>query len=268
MNDFSIAVRVAGVGIQVSTSWLLADISFECRRGEWTLLSGPSGSGKSTLLRAINGLDLPTRGCIWTLGSCIPGRSRREALRVWRQTGTVLQEIALFETKTAGQNVELALRSSGLERSCARDRAVQWLERLQLGDKINEYPCNLSGGQCQRVALARALAVRPRLLLLDEPTSALDSETAGLFLSAVKQLVDQGTCVVMSSHRIDEIDDLIDQRVLLRNGLAESIERRTLSRPATKFEADNEMDRDESGATKGAGADGVAQHKLATGKSA
>ena len=226
MDDPSITVRVAEVGIQVGDAWLVDGVSFACHQGEWTLLGGPSGSGKSTLLRAINGLRLPTRGCIWTLGSPIPGRTRREARDVWRQTGTVLQEVALFETKTACQNVELALRTAGVDHASARARATEWLERMRLGDKLHEYPCNLSGGQCQRVALARALAVRPRLLLIDEPTSALDREVACVFLEAVKEVVEQGTTVVMSSHRADELDGLCNQRILLHQGRIEDIEHR------------------------------------------
>jgi len=226
MDDPSIAVRVEEVGVQISDVWLLEDVSFACRQGEWTLLDGPSGAGKSTLLRAINGLRTPTRGCIQTLGTSIPGRTRREARGVWRLTGTVLQEVALFETKTALQNVELALRSAGVDPSSARARTVEWLERMRLDDKLHEFPCNLSGGQCQRIALARALAVRPRLLLLDEPTSALDRELAGVFLEAVKQLVEQGTAVVMSSHRVDEVVELCNQRIFLRQGRIEDIEHR------------------------------------------
>ena len=81
MDDPSITVRVAEVGIQVGDAWLVDGVSFACHQGEWTLLGGPSGSGKSTLLRAINGLRSPTRGCIWTLGSPIPGRTRRAGTR-------------------------------------------------------------------------------------------------------------------------------------------------------------------------------------------
>src|SRR5262249_48284444 len=151
---------------------LLEGVSFECCEGEWTLIHGPSGAGKSTLLRALNGLRVPDRGRISILGTTIPGRSRREARRVWRQTGTVLQSVALFETKTARQNVELALRTTGMPRALARQRAGEWLERVRLNGKVDEYPARLSGGECQRVALARALAIGPRLLVLDEPTSA------------------------------------------------------------------------------------------------
>jgi ABC-type sulfate/molybdate transport systems ATPase subunit len=226
MDDPSITVRVEQVGIQVNDAWLLDGISFACHQGEWTLLDGPSGSGKSTLLRAINGLRVPTRGRIWTLGSEIPGRTRLTAREVWRQTGTVLQEIALFETRTATHNVELALRSTGVDRATARAHAIDWLTRMRLEDKLDEYPCNLSGGQCQRIALACALAIEPRLLIMDEPTSALDREVAGVFFEAVKQLVAQGTTVVMSSHRADEVVELCHQRISLLKGRIESIERR------------------------------------------
>lgn len=226
MDDPSITVRVEQVGIQVNDAWLLDGISFACRQGEWTLLDGPSGSGKSTLLRAINGLRVPTRGRIWTLNSEIPGRTGLKAREVWRQTGTVLQEIALFETRTATHNVELALRSVGVDRATARARAIDWLARMRLEDKLDEYPCNLSGGQCQRVALARALAIEPRLLIMDEPTSALDREVASVFFEAVKQLVGQGTTVVMSSHRADEVVELCHQRISLLKGRIENIEHR------------------------------------------
>ena len=226
MDDPTITALVEEVGIQINDAWLLDGVSFACRQGEWTLLDGPSGAGKSTLLRAINGLRTPTRGRIRTLGSPIPGRTRREAREVWRQTGTVLQEVALFETKTACQNVELALRSAGADHSSAHASAVEWLERMQLREKLHEFPCSLSGGQCQRIALARALAVRPRLLLLDEPTSALDRELAGVFLEAVKQLVELGTTVVMSSHRVDEIVELCNQRIFLHQGRIQNVEHR------------------------------------------
>ena len=233
MDDPSITVRVEQVGVQVNDAWLLDDVSFACHQGEWTLLDGPSGSGKSTLLRAINGLRVPTRGRIWTLGSGIPGRTGLKAREVWRQTGTVLQEIALFETRTASNNVELALRSIGEDRATARARAIEWLTRMRLEDKLDEYPCNLSGGQCQRIALARAFAIEPRLLIMDEPTSALDRDVAGFFFEAVRQLVEQGTTVVMSSHRADEMVELCHQRISLRMGRIEDIERRPIlaSRP-------------------------------------
>jgi ABC-type multidrug transport system ATPase subunit len=225
MADARATLKVSDLSLRIGEHWLLDGVSFNSDEGTWTLVYGPSGSGKSTLLRAINGLLWPTRGAIWAIGTAIPGRSRRQARSIWRQTGTVLQEVALFETKTALQNVALALRTVGADRASARLRATSWLDRLKLGDKLHEYPGRLSGGERQRVALARAFVVQPRLLLLDEPTSALDHATARIALEAVKELAEQGTTVVMSSHRVDEIVGMCDQRIALHNGHVSHIER-------------------------------------------
>jgi ABC-type multidrug transport system ATPase subunit len=212
------AVRVSELSVRAGPTTLLEDVSLECRAGEWTLLAGPTGAGKSTLMRVINGLRNPTRGTVWTLGSAIPGRGRREARAVWLRTGTVLQEIALFETKSARGNVEIALTTRGLKRPAARHEAIAWLERLNMAEKVNEYPWRLSGGERQRVALARALAPRPELLVLDEPTSALDNATAAIVLDSIRELVAGGTTVIMSSHREDEVVPFCDQRVALQRG--------------------------------------------------
>ena len=218
MADSQVTITVSDVGICMQNTWLLEGVSFECHEGEWTLVCGPSGAGKSTLLRAINGLCILSCGFIWTLDTKIPGRTRRDARAVWRQTGTVLQEVALFETKTALENVELAPRAAGVARRSARAQATEWLERLKLGNKIQEYPCRLSGGERQRVALARALVLRPKLLVLDEPTSALGFATARVVLETVKELAAQGSTVVMSSHRVDEVRGMCDQQIVLGNG--------------------------------------------------
>jgi D-methionine transport system ATP-binding protein len=213
-----VAVCVCEVRVRAGLATLLEDVSLECRRGEWTLLAGPTGAGKSTLMRVINGLLRPSRGTVWTLGSAIPGRGRREARAVWLRTGTVLQEIALFETKSARGNVEIALATRGFKRPAARREAIAWLERLNLAEKVSEYPWRLSGGERQRVALARALASRPELLVLDEPTSALDRATAAIVFGCIRELVADGTTVIMSSHREDEVVRLCDQRVVLQRG--------------------------------------------------
>jgi ABC-type multidrug transport system ATPase subunit len=218
MTQNRLTVSVRDVSVRVGRSQALDGISFDCSMGEWVLLAGPSGAGKSTLLRTINGLQAPTTGGVWTLGSLIPGRGRREARHVWRQTGTVQQEVALFETKSARANVELALRVAGHDRSSARHEGLKWLERFNIADKAEDYPWRLSGGERQRIALARALAPRPQLLILDEPTSALDLETAQVVLEAIKELVEENTTVLMSSHREVEVVEMCDRRIRLRKG--------------------------------------------------
>jgi D-methionine transport system ATP-binding protein len=211
-NEVVTADRVT---VELSGRRVLRDLSFVCRPGDWTLLTGPSGAGKSTLLRTINGLCTLRSGDLEVLGSHLPGRSRREARQAWRQTGTLLQEIALFDTRSARGNVEIGLRAAGQDRSARRHLATEWLDRMGLDDRHGAYEWSLSGGQRQRVALARALAPRPRLLLLDEPTSALDTATARKVLLAIQELVNEGTAVVMSSHREDEAVGFATRRITL-----------------------------------------------------
>jgi ABC-type polar amino acid transport system ATPase subunit len=212
------AVAFEQVQVRINDCEVLRDVSFSSGPGDWTLLVGPSGAGKSTVLRTLNGLHTPARGRAFSLGTWLPGRSRRQARQVWRATGTVLQELALFETRSAIGNVELGCRAAGKSAAEARVAALAWLDRLGLAGQAHNYPATLSGGQRQRVALARALAPRPRLLLLDEPTSALDCETAEVVLDAIGELVAEGTCVVMSSHRPEEVGSRCTQRVAMDAG--------------------------------------------------
>jgi polar amino acid transport system ATP-binding protein len=158
---------------------------------------------------------LPLRGSVRVLGSSIPGRTAREAQQTWRDTGTVQQDAALFETRSALGNVELALRVAGLSRKQARQEATEWLRRVGLGDKLHEPPRRLSGGQQQRVALARALSTRPKLLILDEPTSHLDYALAREVLSLARDLVEQGTSLIMATHRIQEAEEIANAHVAL-----------------------------------------------------
>ena len=218
MVDDCVNVRCCDVSVCVGKVTVISDVTFDCCEGEWVVLAGPSGAGKTTLLRAINGLCPPTGGKVWALGSWMPGRTRKEAQKAWRRTGTVQQDLALFESVTALDNVALGLRGTGRSRSEVRDEARSWLERFGLEDKGNAYPRSLSGGERQRVAIARALAPRPQLLILDEPTAHLDDGSARIVLTAVKELVQQGTTVVMSSHRDQEVAPLQTCRIELEDG--------------------------------------------------
>jgi ABC-type methionine transport system ATPase subunit len=216
-ND-SPTVRCVGVSVDCGNRRVLNEVSIQVEPGEWLGITGPSGAGKTTLLRTINGLCPTAGGWLRVLGTSLPGRTRAQARQVWRRTGTVLQDVALFETKTAQGNVELALRAAGYERRLARATAADWLGRLGLDDLVRAYPVAMSGGERQRVALARALAVRPALLILDEPTSALDHKTATIALDAVDELVRRGTTVLMCTHRDAEVAARCHRRVTLHEG--------------------------------------------------
>lgn len=218
MDESCLNVRCCELAVCVGAAKIIEEVTFDCCKGEWIIISGPSGAGKTTLLRAINGLCPPTAGRVWALGSWIPGRSRQEAQRAWRRTGTVMQDVGLFPTKSSVANVEMGLRSAGRNGTSARQEAREWLKRLGLGDKIAEYPGRLSGGERQRVALARALAPRPQLLILDEPTSHLDHGSARIVLSAIRDLVRDGATVIMASHRLEEVESLRTCEIVLESG--------------------------------------------------
>ncbi|MDT4989802.1 MAG: cell division transport system ATP-binding protein [Micromonosporaceae bacterium] len=218
MAEECVNVRCCDLEVCIGNATIIRDVTFSCCRGDWVVLTGPSGAGKTTLLRAINGLCPPTAGRVWAMGSWLPGRSRRDAQRAWRRTGTVMQDLALFETSSAAANVSLALRTTGQSRATAARGARDWLERLGIGDKAGAYPHALSGGERQRVALARALAPRPQLLILDEPTAHLDDGSAKIVLAAIKELVHNGATVVMSSHRTDEVEPYQTCQITLNAG--------------------------------------------------
>jgi ABC-type multidrug transport system ATPase subunit len=218
MADDCLMVRCCELQVCIGSAQVIRDVTFDCCRGDWIVLTGRSGAGKTTLLRTINGLCPPSAGRVWALGSWMPGRSRVDAHRAWRSTGTVMQELALFSTRSAAANVEIGLRAAGRDRGSARRDSRHWLERLGLGDKFDEFPGDLSGGERQRVAFARAIATRPQLLILDEPTSHLDHGSAMIVLAAIRELVQQGSTVVMSSHRDQEMGFPGTCRIVLEDG--------------------------------------------------
>jgi ABC-type multidrug transport system ATPase subunit len=223
MADACTNVRCCDLQVCIGGATIIEDVSFACCSGEWTVLTGPSGAGKTTLLRAINGLCPPSAGRVWALGSWMPGRSRRDAQRAWRRTGTVMQDVALFETQRARASVETGLRAAGVPYRRARSQAHEWLDRFGLADKLDEYPHSLSGGERQRVALARAIAPRPQLLILDEPTSQLDDGSAKIVISAIRDLVEEGSTVVMSSHRVAEVAPYQTCQIVLESGRVASV---------------------------------------------
>ncbi len=168
---------------------VLEGLSLSIPEGEFVALMGPSGSGKTTLLNLVGGIDQPTSGDIEVAGTDI-GRMRGAALARWRSTtiGYIFQLYNLMPVLTALQNVELPLlllRMSGAER---RKRARFALDLVGLGDRLDHYPRQLSGGQEQRVAIARAVVSDPRLLLADEPTGDLDRKAGEEILQLLDRL--------------------------------------------------------------------------------
>ncbi|MFO1050895.1 MAG: ABC transporter ATP-binding protein [Planctomycetota bacterium] len=192
---------------------VLDDLSMDVRRGAFVALMGPSGSGKTTLLNLLGGLDRPDHGKILVAGVDIATLDDDDLAR-WRATsvGFVFQLYNLLPVLRAIENVELPLQLFGLPRRERRRRARIALELVGLGDRVDHYPRELSGGQEQRVAIARALVTDPEFLLADEPTGDLDPHSSREILDLMQQLNRElGKCIVMVTHareaasRADEI---------------------------------------------------------------
>ena len=197
---------------------VLNDISLNIAEGSVVTLIGPSGSGKSTLLRCLNLLEPIDDGEIHLDGVDIslPGL---DANPIRRRIGMVFQNFNLFPHMSVMENIILSpTRTLGIDKSIARAKAVELLERFGLGDKANSYPDQLSGGQQQRVAIVRALAIEPEVLLLDEITSSLDPELVGEVLDVVRELKASGMTLVLATHEMGFARDTSDVVCVLDGG--------------------------------------------------
>jgi polar amino acid transport system ATP-binding protein len=216
-------LRLEGVEKSFGRLHVLRGIDLAVARGEVVCVLGPSGSGKSTLLRCINLLEPPDRGQILLEGTEITAGKGKNPVGVdyvRRRVGMVFQQFNLFPHKSAIENVSIA-QQTVLGRSAgeARSKATSILERVGLGDKLNEYPDRLSGGQQQRVAIARALAMDPHVLLFDEVTSALDPELIKEVLDVMRELADEGMTMIVVTHEMGFARDVGDRVVFMDGGV-------------------------------------------------
>ncbi|HHW76908.1 MAG TPA: ABC transporter ATP-binding protein [Xanthomonadaceae bacterium] len=181
---------------------IFADLTLDIHHGEFIALLGQSGSGKSTLLNLLGGIDLPDAGLIRIGSQIITALSEVERTRFRRRhIGFVFQFFNLIPTLTVEENLLLPLELNGLTTATERDRALELLDRVGLGNRRRSFPERLSGGEQQRLAIVRALAHGPVLLLADEPTGNLDSATGERILDLLLSLHRQATTtIVMVTH--------------------------------------------------------------------
>ncbi len=214
---------------------VLKDISFSMEKGQTVSIIGSSGSGKTTLLRCLNFLEQPDSGIIRVNGETLfdssdPATGKESEIRRKRlHFGLVFQSFNLFPQYTALQNVMLAgqllakeapdYRAHKKEKLLAiEQQARDLLGQMGLSDRMENYPHQLSGGQCQRVAIARALALTPDILCFDEPTSALDPELTGEVLHVIRQLADQETTMIIVTHEMAFARDVADHVIFMDGG--------------------------------------------------
>ena len=205
----------------------LRGVDLEIHRNEYVAIMGPSGSGKSTFMNLIGCLDTPTGGEYVLNGQKVAGMKEDDLARVRnREIGFVFQTFNLLPRSTALENVELPLVYGGFAKKERRERAVQALEHVGLGDRMDHRPSQLSGGQRQRVAIARALVTRPSIILADEPTGNLDSVTSEEIMALFADLHAQGQTIIMVTHEPD-IAAHAERVVTLKDGVIASDRRQT-----------------------------------------
>jgi ABC-type polar amino acid transport system ATPase subunit len=182
---------------------VLRGVDLDVAPGEVKVIIGPSGSGKSTLLRCLALLEPVDSGSVFLERDRLSGLKEKDLTVHRSEVGMVFQHFNLFQNMSALDNVTCGLvEVRHLKKREARERALEFLARVGLRDKADQYPDELSGGQQQRVAIARALVMRPKAMLFDEPTSALDVELVREVLDVMEGLAREGMTMVVVSHEL------------------------------------------------------------------
>ena len=198
---------------------ILFDVSTDITAGEIVIVTGPSGSGKTTLLTLVGALRRVQEGSVRVLGEEMQNASARTVGRVRKRIGYIFQSHNLLDALTATQNVQMSLQlHRDLSRKEIHRRAVEILEAVGLGERLDYFPSQLSGGQKQRVAIARALAARPRIILADEPTASLDKQSGRDVVTLMHDLAKgEGVTVLLVTHD-NRILDVADRIIHLEDG--------------------------------------------------
>ena len=198
---------------------VLKGIDLDIKKGEVVVIIGPSGSGKSTLLRSMNLLESATQGQVIFEGVDITAKEN-DLFKMREKMGMVFQQFNLFPNMTVMENITLSpIKTKGMAKAEAEEKAVELLARVGLPDKADAYPQSLSGGQQQRIAIARGLAMDPDMLLFDEPTSALDPEMVGEVLAVMQDLAKSGMTMVIVTHEMGFAREVADRVIFMDGGV-------------------------------------------------
>lgn len=197
---------------------VLQDISVTIMPGEFVSLVGPSGAGKSTFLKLIYAEEMPTEGEVYFLERPLSQINRKHLPFYRRNIGTVFQDFKLLPQKTAFENVAYALEVDGVSTAEINELVPEILEIVGLGDKMQKFPRQLSGGEQQRVALARALIHRPKIIIADEPTGNLDPRSTEEILDLLLEINSYGTTILLATHNKHVVDEVGKRVIALDDG--------------------------------------------------
>ena len=223
MNDKNVILEVRGLQKRFGDLEVLKGLDLDIHEGEVISIIGPSGCGKSTFLRCLNLLEKPDGGSIRFEGQDVTG-AKTDVTAYRRKIGMVFQHFNVFPHLTVLNNVTLApVSNKMMTEAQAVEKAKVLLDRVGLGDKLNEYPTKLSGGQKQRLAIVRALALEPQVILFDEPTSALDPEMVMEVLDVIRELAESGMTILIVTHEMGFAREVSDRVLFMYGGqIAES----------------------------------------------
>ena len=192
---------------------ILKNVNLQVEEGDYLAIMGPSGSGKTTLMNLIGCLDVPTSGEYLLTGENVTKANENQLAEIRnKMLGFIFQQYNLLPKLT------LPLLYAGVNKKERRERAIEALQMMGLGQRLNFRPNQLSGGQCQRVAIARAIVGRPKLLLADEPTGALDSAAGNQIMDIFDALNDAGSTIIMITHE-QEIAERAKRINYIRDGI-------------------------------------------------
>ena len=196
----------------------LDDISLDIEKGEFVFIVGPSGSGKSTFIKLLTKEEEPTSGQVYVAGKDLGSLPRWRIPYLRRNVGCVFQDFKLLPNKTVFENVAFGLEVIGRPRAVVRRQVPQILELVGLGEKLDRFPDELSGGEQQRVSIARAFVNRPLILVADEPTGNLDPATSVGIMRLLDRINRTGTTVVMATHDHAIVDSMRRRVIELEDG--------------------------------------------------
>jgi cell division transport system ATP-binding protein len=196
----------------------LEEVSVEIDKGEFVFVVGPSGSGKSTMIRLLLKQEEATKGDVFVAGKALARINSFKVPHLRRNIGTVFQDYKLLQDKTVFENVSFALEVIGKPKHVIDQRVPEILEYVGLGEKLNAYPDELSGGEQQRVSIARACVNRPLVLLADEPTGNLDPNTSVDIMRLLDKVNRIGTTILMATHDQAIVDAMRKRVIELDNG--------------------------------------------------
>lgn len=201
-----------------STTLALDGISLEIKQGEFVFLVGPSGAGKSTLLRILTREILPSSGKVFIHQTDITKLKDKDIPALRRKVGVVFQDFKLLDDRTVFENVALALEVLGKKDDEIAKSVEHILKLVEIWDRRNLFPRQLSGGEGQRTAIARAVVGKPDILLADEPTGDLDPKTAWGVIQLLNEINSWGTTILMATHNSEIVNTLKRRVVSLKRG--------------------------------------------------